>query len=69
MAEWINVSERLPEDNQRILTFSPSLAKSEIGGITVQWGWCCKRRNMDISHWQPLPPVPEAERADRKGIL
>ena len=61
MAEWISVKDRLPEDNARVLCFSPSLDKSDIGGISVQWGWCCQKRNTDITHWQLLPEPPKGE--------
>jgi hypothetical protein len=60
--EWIDVKDRLPEDNERVLTFSESLSQSSLGGISVQFGWCCKRRNMDISYWMPLPEPPEAKK-------
>ena len=61
MNEWISVKDRLPEANIRVLTFSPSLENSSIGGVAVQWGWCCKQRNTDISHWMLLPAPPKEE--------
>ena len=56
--KWISVEERLPDENERVLCFSPSLVDSNLGAVSVQFGWCCKRRNMDITHWQPLPAPP-----------
>lgn len=55
--EWISVEDRLPNDNERILCFDPSLTKSSLGAISVQFGWCCKRKNMNITYWMPLPQL------------
>lgn len=66
MAEWIDVNERLPNDDERVLTFSKSLSYSTLGGIAVQWGWCCKKKSTDISHWMPLPEPPK-ERGEDNG--
>ena len=59
--KWISVKDKLPQDNERVLCFSPTLAKSDIGGIAVQWGWCCKKRTTDITHWMSLPEPPKGE--------
>ena len=61
MAEWISVEERLPEDNERVLCFIPDWVERNVGPVIVQFGWCCKRRNMGISHWMPLPEPPKGE--------
>lgn len=57
--EWISVDERLPEDNERVLCFDPTLAESNLGAVSVQFGWCCKRRNLSVTHWMPLPEPPK----------
>ena len=59
MDKWIDVNDRLPDDNERVLTFSKSLSNSPVGGIAVQWGWCCRKINTDISYWMPLPKPPK----------
>ena len=59
--EWISVEERLPEDNERVLCFIPDWVESNLGAVIVQFGWCCKRRNMIISHWMPLPEPPKGD--------
>lgn len=56
---WISVKKKLPKDNDRVLAFTESNRNADIGGISVQWGWCCKRKIMDITHWQPLPEPPK----------
>lgn len=59
--QWISVEDKLPNDNERILCFDPSLTESNLGAISVQFGWCCKRKNMNITHWMPLPQLPQKE--------
>jgi hypothetical protein len=34
-AEWISVEERLPDDNERVLCFDPTLAESNLGAVSV----------------------------------
>lgn len=59
MNNWISVKDRLPKENDRVLTYSPNMASSDIGGISIQWGWCCKTKVNDITHWMPLPEPPK----------
>ncbi len=61
MSEWIPVNECLPEKRQRVLVYSPHMAESDIGPISIQWGFICPRRNSDITHWMPLPEPPMEE--------
>lgn len=61
--EWISVKERSPEPNERILAYCPNMTEADIGPVSVQWGWTCKRKRSDISHWMPLPESPN-ERTD-----
>ncbi len=60
-SEWISVNERLPGKYQRVLAYSPSMSESDIGPISVKWGFTCAHRNSDITHWTPLPEQPGAE--------
>ncbi len=55
---WISVKERLPEKRQRVLAYSPQMKESDIGPISIQWGFTCAQRNSDITHWMPLPEPP-----------
>ena len=59
--EWVCITDDLPNDNDRVLCFSPSLEQSDIGGVSVQWGWCCSKRNTDITHWMKKPESPKGE--------
>ncbi len=58
--EWISVKDRLPEDNRRVLVYSPEMKNADIGSIAIQWGWTCSRKHKDVSHWMPLPELPKA---------
>lgn len=62
--EWISVKERLPEHNERVLVYRPNMAESDIGPISIQWGWACRRKCSDTSHWMPLPEPPKEGPAD-----
>lgn len=61
MSEWILVSERLPEVDQRVLYYF------DITGITAgryEGDNCFASRagflTGDVTHWMPLPKEPEA---------
>lgn len=41
--QWISVEDRLPEDNQRVLTYSPAMKNSDVGAISIQSGTPEKR--------------------------
>lgn len=57
--EWISVKERLPKPNERVLAYRPNMTGADIGPVSVQWGWTCKRKRSDISHWMNLPKPPK----------
>lgn len=61
MSEWISVKDRLPEDNQRAIVYRPEMSESDVGAVSVQFGWNCKRKKTDITHWMPLPEPPKED--------
>jgi hypothetical protein len=63
---WISVGERLPEGTQRIfvmymsgaISVATKFGNGELRTIGLPAGW------ESITHWMPLPPVPEDADAD-----
>ena len=59
ISEWIPVSERLPEEEQRVLVWSQS------NGLHIayldlwqQWRDADDNHGKKITHWMPLPEPP-----------
>ena len=68
MSEWISVKDRLPDPMSYVLTYSPYFAlpittqfygKQMIFGEAIAEGFEC--RNLEITHWMPLPELPEVK--------
>ncbi len=59
---WICVNEQLPGKKQRVLAYSPYMAESDTGPISIQCGFICARKHLDITHWMPLPEPPKEEK-------
>ena len=55
MGEWIPVSERLPDEEVRVLaTDGTDVFDSEY--MSGNWEWCA-----DVTHWMPLPEPPKVK--------
>ena len=52
--KWIPVTERLPREQETVLTYNKQ------GAILLDWRhdnkWCCFG---DVTHWMPLPEPPK----------
>lgn len=57
--QWVPVSERLPENNVRVEVFRPCMVDSDTGPVSVQWGWCCKKK--EITHWRAITIPPQSK--------
>ncbi len=66
---WIPVSERLPEDGQRVLSYDPRICEDDwiacvafTGGKFVgESGYGPPMYDYEPTHWMPLPEPPEAK--------
>ena len=76
-ARWIPVSEKLPENFQRVLccgkgpdviehAYYDAWLQPEQGGTPVIWMMFGRMRLLDdaVTHWMPLPPAPLKEPKD-----
>ena len=70
MSEWIPVGERLPEDDVDVLAVAVAVkVRGEWEDYTQPrcrvlshygpLGWYYGSRVYRVTHWQPLPPLPE----------
>ena len=62
MAEWIDVKEKLPRDDNHVLccTETKNKAKNVIIGYYMDGAWRCGM-NRNVTHWMPLPEPPKGE--------
>ena len=66
-ARWIPCSERLPEDEETVLTYKngrfevQEYEKGRNGWICGGWFWSLAT----VSHWMPLPEPPEEDKNGR----
>ena len=61
--EWISVDDRLPDDNDRVIAFSPNEPETSAYKYRVMWGWNVKAslKHRGIAHWCYLPQPPKGE--------
>ena len=63
--EWISVEDRLPEDNETVLTIDTE-SKMEVCFYQTEWKgvfqrYCGFVKIFNITHWMPLPEAPKGE--------
>ena len=65
MAEWIPVTERIPEKTGKYLVYGQWEGRAaemwvcELMAIGMFTGWANGARNPTVTHWMPLPKPPE----------
>lgn len=63
MIEWIDVEEKLPKREEKILVFATPM----YGSLSIELGKYCNDdfyindRSARVTHWMPLPEPPNAE--------
>lgn len=57
---WIRSEDRVPETDGYVLCCTRTKAgqKSVVRGYHADGRWCCGM-NSNVTHWMPLPEVPE----------
>lgn len=65
MIEWIPVTERVPDEGQECLVYSQN-TDDDFGRFAARWHggmWITnggiRFNRVHMSHWMPLPPLPE----------
>ena len=58
--EWISVQEKLPENNDKVLAFTLS-GKYAVARYDQRRRCWIAAGNLTVTHWMPLPDVPEVE--------
>lgn len=61
--KWIPVSERLPEESERVIGWRPGLARVGEVWRNASGEWLCGDCEPagGITHWMPLPEPPEVK--------
>ena len=57
---WISVQEKLPESNDKVLAFTLS-GKYAVARYDQRRRCWIAAGNLTVTHWMPLPDVPEVE--------
>lgn len=62
MSNWISVKDRLPDTNEYVLvaTRSKNGAQNIDKGYVIDGRWA-HRGTAEVTHWMPLPELPEEE--------
>lgn len=63
MDKWISVDERLPEDDHRVLVACRTKKGVQAVNLAYYWNgtWHGQGSMAGVTHWMPLPPVPEVK--------
>ena len=72
--EWIDIKDKLPEDDSKVLVYESKFGKGEYSAISFgyyyggKWHWENSQSGVveyypnadywDITHWMPLPDKP-----------
>ncbi len=57
--DWIPVTERLPEEGERVLAWDKDFNESEVATYYAHDGWGCDASiSLNVTHWMPLPAPP-----------
>jgi hypothetical protein len=57
--QWVPVAERLPEPNEAVLVASKNRVLMGFYDTDLQRIIVYCHDKVDVTHWQPLPPLPE----------
>ena len=60
---WIPVTERLPEEGERVLAWDNGFKESEMATYYARDGWGGEViASLNVTHWMPLPAPPTSSK-------
>lgn len=66
---WIDVKDRLPEKGERVMICVSESGSYHVSHLNIynEWKIAIGIKIVGVTHWQPLPPLPDLQPAPADG--